>query len=102
MINVGQAEWLCLITEGAQGVGSVVGPKAVTKKVALASWTLKDTTLGINLKLKEGIALHPIQLVRCLLENWYYIKKIKWRVRPLIHIIQISELLFFPPKCHNN
>lgn len=77
-------------------MGSVVGPEAVTEKVALALWTCKDTTLGINLKLKGGIELYPVQLLRCLLENWYYIKKSKWRVKPLIHLIQISELLFFP------
>ena len=52
-------------------MGSVVGPKAVTEKVALALWTCKDTTLGINLKLKGGIELYPVQLLRCLLENWY-------------------------------
>lgn len=59
----GQAEWLMPDNWGSLGCGERGGAKGSYEEVALASWTLKDTTLGINLKCKEGVALHQYSLL---------------------------------------
>lgn len=92
MINVEQAKWFCLITEYSQGSGEGDGPGgSYRRRWQWPQWTFKGTTLDINLKFMVGVKLYPVELIRCLLENWYYFKKIKWIVESLIHIIQISN-----------
>lgn len=89
-----QAEGFCLISEYSQSTFGGGAGGSWNRRWQWPQWTFKGTSLGINLKFKVGIKSYPIELVIYLLENWYYIKKIKWVLKSLIHVIQISKLLF--------